>query len=275
MEKKLKRFFYILLENLSYFTIILPVLWKNKKTNKTCIVEKVSYGEEKHQYLVVVLPKSGITKKNVICFTHGGGWRMGNPMVFRFVGRFFAKFGYATILPGYRLVPKYQYPTQVEDTIKSIEIGIKALKKHQVDVTHLILAGHSAGAQLATLIGYKSLLHLNINGIVSIGGPINFSVCQNNTISKLIHRFVSMESYEEADPYNHMNGQYPILCIHGKHDPIVERENAITTIDKMKLLNDKSKLIMINKGLHANVIKLFWFRLNQYNDLLVWLNQFE
>jgi len=80
---------------------------------------------------------------------------MGDPLQYRFIGRFFAQLGYLTILGGYRLAPKHQFPAQLDDVCVGLKAGLAQLTSDGISVNQLVLGGHSAGAPLASLMTYN------------------------------------------------------------------------------------------------------------------------
>ena len=82
----------------------------------------VKYGSDKKQYYKVYKQNSN---KPTIFFIHGGGWWQGSPSLYSGVGKYFFKHGYTVVLVGYRLVPHYRYPIQIEDAFKALRHYIK------------------------------------------------------------------------------------------------------------------------------------------------------
>ena len=97
----------------------------------------VKYGSDKKQYYKVYKQNSN---KPTIFFIHGGGWWQGSPSLYSGVGKYFFKHGYTVVLVGYRLVPHYRYPIQIEDVFKALRHYIKnndiSFVKMKIDKNH-------------------------------------------------------------------------------------------------------------------------------------------
>jgi acetyl esterase/lipase len=165
---------------------------------------------------------------------------MGNPAVYRFIGRFFAQLGFPTILAGYRLTPDYQFPVQLEDTAASLRAGMNYLINHEIPVKRIILGGHSAGAQLASLLAYDQKIMAAerplFSGLFSMSGPLDFSLCQSGKIRKLLDPYIGhLPDPEIANPIAYANPDIPIsvLCLHGAQDPLVAAENSRSFTNKL------------------------------------------
>ena len=244
-------------------------------------IETYRYGTDRHQRGTIIRPKAGKEKSAVIFFCHGGGWRQGSPDLFRFVGYYFADLGYTTILAGYRKVPRHVFPAQAEDTANALKAGMEKLREQGSFRDKAILAGHSAGAHLVTYIAYSDLLDNMgldkklIKGVISISGPINFAVCKNSFVTRVINGLaVTEESKKQADPYLHLkkDADIPILCIHGDRDPIVEPANSVSFVNRINEIRDGlGKLIMVSGSGHNNINELFWKGLDEHKEMDDWI----
>jgi acetyl esterase len=101
----------------------------------------------------------GERPRGVIVYYHGGGWVIGGIDDTDLLGRELARrTGCAVVLPGYRLAPEYRYPTAVEDS----QAALRWAADHLADIAGaqvpLIVAGDSAGGNLATVIARRACL---------------------------------------------------------------------------------------------------------------------
>ncbi len=276
--------YYSLKESLSYPGLLIKLLRANSGIPQGIKEEIISFGPDKQQHIMLVIPNEGKVKKDIIFFVHGGGWQRGSAQLFCFVGRYFASLGYATVLAGYRLAPKHKYPAQLEDTAASFKTGLKALEEKDITINNVLLMGQSAGAHLISLLAYSELarefgVDKNLlGGAVCISGPINFAACQGRYVNKLIRDFAgSKENIEIIDTYRHLKGEQrvPLLCIHGDKDPLVELECSASFASKVNELSPgKAELIVVKDGLHSNLAALFWGDMKTENaKLLAWLGK--
>lgn len=241
---------------------------------------RISFGDHPHQYVMIFPPLNTVPVRNsTVFFVHGGGWQTGNPEVYRFVGRFFAAIGYPTILAGYRMVPEYQFPTQLADVSAGLRAGMNYLIDHDAPVKHIILGGHSAGAQLAALLAYdQTVMEVERRlffGLVTMSGPLDFSLCRSGEIRDLLDDYLgNLADLEEADPITHADPDVPIsvLCLHGAQDPIVDSQNARSFTDKLNQgLIQRAKLHILPNRYHSDMLNLFLETSEETTILTDWL----
>jgi alpha-beta hydrolase superfamily lysophospholipase len=271
-------------EGLSMPFLIITGLRKNNREKEQYSIEKIQYGQDSKQYIVYVKPPKGIkVKKNAIFFVHGGGWGSGSAYAYRFIGYFFAKLGYNTIIAGHRLVPKYVFPTQRDDVFEAFKIGVNRLYEDNFS-GKVIVGGQSTGAQLAGLLVYDSeelkkhsLKQDIFGGFMSLGGPLAFSACKGKYLNKLISKYTKNEILKrEADVIQHVKGNenIPVLCIHGDEDPTVEFMNSSLMAGKVNKKRIDLAQIVIAKGFkHSNIVRIFWKDTEVTRKLIKWLEE--
>lgn len=84
-----------------------------------------------------------------IVWVHGGAWISGNKSHVANYLKILASHGYTTVGVGYSIAPEHQYPTpllQVNDAIGYLQ---QQAKRFHIDPKRIVLAGDSAGAQIA------------------------------------------------------------------------------------------------------------------------------
>ncbi len=231
--------------------------------------DKIAFGAHPQQHSWLCLPdQATATKNSLVFFAHGGGWRMGNPGQFRFIGHFFALLGFPTVLAGYRLAPGFQFPAQMQDIYAGFEAGLQAVRERGVQVERVIVGGQSAGAQLTAVLAYDraglSSHHLNqefLAGFFAISGPLDFSACNNSTAQRMIWDYVgNRPNWEKADPIRHIRGgeTLPVLCIHGDQDPLLAIQNARSFVSRLKQSETcQAELHIVRGGHHSDLITLF------------------
>lgn len=230
--------------------------------------KKIKYGSNKKQCYKVY--NSQHLNKPVIFFVHGGGWSQSSPSLYSGVGKFFLKRGYTTSLVGYRLVPKYTYPTQIEDAFLAL--------KHYIDnnsnCTNIILAGYSAGAEIASRLAFDEYRQNKynidqkiINGFISISGVLDFNKCYSRYSKKILKRYLKDKSIVSIDPINIIcfECNIPTLCIHGDKDSLISVDNSISFINKLSLNNNNTKLLIIEGADHEETIDMIRGNGNNYS----------
>ena len=120
-------------------------------------------------------PKQKTTKKRTaIIIVHGGGWRTGNKTLHYPLAQRLAALGYVCFTPEYRLSTEALYPAAVYDIKSAIRWVRKNTVKYNIDGNKIVVAGHSAGGELAAMMG-------STNGMGSFEGD----GCDKNISSKV------------------------------------------------------------------------------------------
>ncbi len=244
------------------------LFWKLMRAKNAICPQKLSYGEEKDQYLLHFAPW-GEAKEKVIFYIHGGGWNSGNPLLFRFIGEKFAQEGYHCIMAGYRKTPRFSYPAQIEDIRAGYEKMIRYLKRRKIPSDQIVVAGSSAGAHLGALLCYDTLMQketgMDINalqGFAGLGGPYYFGAEHSAVLRRLMKDLFPKEENgseknermgfgkEEGEPYEklHEGQKVPMLIIHGRHDGVVSYQNAAVFYAHASSLGIPAKFYTVSDG---------------------------
>lgn len=114
------------------------------------------YGQEMQDtlFLDAFLPyPKKIEKSIAIIILHGGGWRTGDRSQHFPLAQRLAKLGYVCFTPQYRLSTEALYPAAVLDIKTAIQWVRVNAKAFNVDTSKIIVAGFSAGGELAAFMG--------------------------------------------------------------------------------------------------------------------------
>lgn len=120
----------------------------------TRVEKDLAYGQNPLQKLDVYQPANA---KNlpVIVMVHGGAWYMGNKVNGGVVGNkaaYFLNHGYVFVSVNYRLWPKASVLEQADDVAKALAFVQSKASTWGADESRVVLMGHSAGAQLVSLL---------------------------------------------------------------------------------------------------------------------------
>ena len=237
--------------------------------------QNIKYGEDKNQYYrLYKREQENIENKSTIFFIHGGGWWHGSPSLYSSVGKYFYKMGYDTVLAGYRLVPMHRYPTQIEDVFLALSHYIK----NNPNVNNIIVAGYSAGGELAAHVVFDHERQENYNidnsilkGFISISGVLDFFKCTSTYSKILIKNYVYKGKVDKANPINLVNKEVdiPIMCIHGDADSLIDVNTSISFIDKVQNLDENTILKIIKKAEHEDTIDMVRGEGNRYSKYIL------
>lgn len=88
-----------------------------------------------------------------VIMIHGGGWNSGNRSLQVPMAQRIAAAGFVTIPVEYRLIPEALYPAGLHDIKTAVRWARANASRYGIDPERIAVAGCSAGAQLATLVG--------------------------------------------------------------------------------------------------------------------------
>ncbi len=218
----------------------------------------IGYGGEERQQLDIYEPNEIPEDPDMIVFFYGGGWITGNKDIHRFLGRSWASKGYIVALPNYRLAPGVRYPDQMGDVARSL----KWIRNNYENYPGKIyLAGHSAGAHLASLVGFSKkwreaagLTLQEINGFILLAGVYQFYPYEKADYR--VREFLGEEKYwVEAQPFNQVDDSLPpVFLAHGEEDTEVLPEQSIQMRDELEDLGIKSELLLASRRGHIELL---------------------
>src|SRR5688572_8539518 len=142
-------------------------------------------------------PKQKATSKKIaLIIIHGGGWRTGNRTLHYPMAQRLADFGYTCFTPEYRLSTEALYPAAVHDIKSAIRWVRKNAAKYNIDPNKIAVAGHSAGGELAAMMGATNeLVEFEGNGCnKSISSKVNAVIDVDGLLA-----FIHSESGEGDD----------------------------------------------------------------------------
>lgn len=198
------------------------------------ITQDVAYGELPRQKLDIYVP-DGVKNAPVIVFFHGGSWQTGSKDDYRFVGQAFASRGYVTVIPNYRLYPDVRFPTFLEDGAQAVTWAHEHIAEYDGDTDSLYVAGHSAGAYIAVMMGlespYVSIQQVTIKGIIGMAGPYDFLPLTDPNIKDIF----STEADEKTQPVHWVSpNRAPMLLVTGDADEDVSPRNTESLTTRLR-----------------------------------------
>lgn len=102
--------------------------------------------------LDIWLPERAAAPPPVVLYIHGGGFRILSKDTHWVMGLSFARRGYAVFNVNYRLAPGAPFPAAVQDVAAAYRWVVDNAASWGADPSRLILAGESAGANLAATL---------------------------------------------------------------------------------------------------------------------------
>ena len=294
--------FFILMAITTAAFFIKPLWFMNGATKISSIKrhKNLAYDQQPRHLLDIYQPASIDKAKPVIVFVHGGSWDFGNKDDYQFVGDAFAKKGFITAVPNYRLYPTVRFPHFIEDVAEAIN----SLPKHLIDKNlvetpeqplNIILVGHSAGAHTVTMLStdkkYLSKSAVNVKACIGLAGPYDLPLDDPNVIGKFdgveLHELKEEkidEGHEhnshDANPINLATQDTPsTLLLYGMADKTVGLYHVERYQKKLDELNVQNKVIFYPKAGHRELVgaisSLFHFMYPVLKDITDFIESLE
>ncbi len=145
------------------------------------VLKDAAYGEDPRQRLDVFVPSVAPERAPVLVFFYGGSWNSGSKADYAFAAQALAAQGFVTVLPDYRLYPKVRFPDFLEDGAAAIAWVRDNIAAYGGDAHRIVLAGHSAGAYNAAMLGLNpeylrrvGVDPRSIRAVAGLSGPYDF-----------------------------------------------------------------------------------------------------
>ncbi len=205
------------------------------------IVKNIAFGKEKWQRLDIYTPPDTAPDKKfpVIVFYYGGRWEEGSKNLYKFVGSALAKEGYMVAIPDYRKYPEVKFPVFVEDGAQSLSWVYDNIEQYGGNKNEIHIAGHSAGAHIASLLATDAryLQRQNkdrsivIKDFVGLAGPYAFIPHEDD----LKDMFGPPSNYPQMQATTFVDGrQPPMLLLWGDKDQYVGKFNMDKLSERIK-----------------------------------------
>jgi acetyl esterase/lipase len=177
----------------------------------------------------------------VIVFFYGGGWDSGRREDYLFVAEAFSSRGFITVIPDYRIYPQGLFPDFIEDGALALRWTFENIGKYGGDPQNIFIAGHSAGAQIATMLAFDKswLARLNVDagrlrGVIGLAGPYDFLPLETARLNAI---FPSEAARAQSQPIRFARRDAPpVLLISGEPDEVVGPGNSRRLAQRIRAL---------------------------------------
>ena len=154
--------------------------------NDIKVQRDLQYGPDARQRLDIFTPAGGFDpQRPVLLFVHGGGFIAGDKHAegspfYSNIGQWAVRNGCNGVTITYRLAPKHQWPSGIEDLRAAVDFLQQQGSKYGIDASCLFLMGQSAGAaHVASYVAHANLYAPRphgLSGIIMLSGIYNFAV---------------------------------------------------------------------------------------------------
>ncbi|MGO8794309.1 MAG: alpha/beta hydrolase fold domain-containing protein [Candidatus Sulfotelmatobacter sp.] len=235
--------------------------------NPPTVQHDVAYGTVNGHPLLLDIYQPGEVSVNLrpaIILIHGGGWISFDKSIMSGMGNFLARSGLVAFAVDYRLMQgkKNLWPAQLHDVQRAVRWIRANASKYRVDPDHIGAFGHSAGAQLAALLGMEDTrdnsdpalakYSSKVQAVVDVSGPSDFTTNHDADGDAFLTVFFGGDyahnaaAWRDASPVFHVaKGAAPFLVLHGTHDDNVPLAQAQELADKLKEAKVPVKLITV------------------------------
>jgi acetyl esterase/lipase len=225
------------------------------------LVKNVVYGPMERQRLDVWRMSTTPLHAPVVLFVHGGSWTIGDkreqgrPMLHEFVRR-----GWIAIVPNYRLAPRHPWPAQILDVTRALGWVKKNVATYGGDPECVVVAGGSAGGQLAALVALSAddptwhpddmsdVTDWSVRGAMSFYGVLEMTGDESHWRGLgrgirilLEHRIVQVPFsgnetiYKAMSPYDRIGADAPpFFVVQGRNDTLVDVQVARDFVTKFR-----------------------------------------
>jgi acetyl esterase/lipase len=141
------------------------------------MLRDLAYGADERHRLDLYRARGQAGPQPMLLVFHGGGFIRGDKQERENVGLRFAREGFLTLVPNYRLAPTYHWPAGAEDVVSALLWARAHARSYGGDSQRIWLLGESAGAAhvaTATLLSrFRPAEGLAVAGAILISGVYN------------------------------------------------------------------------------------------------------
>lgn len=216
-------------------------------------------------------PATAPVRAPLVILLHGGGWqsRVGASTFSRF-SRILAERGLAVLNVEYRRVGKGGgWPTTFTDVGAAMDdVPTVAARYRQVDASHAVVVGHSAGAQLAVWAATRHHLAPGEVGsgprfrptrVFSLAGPLDMRravTLGDHAVIRVLGGTPGQvpSRYASVDPIENLDPTIPIVVVTGTRDQVVRPELAERYVAADQAVGGHARLVLLPGQTHSSIV---------------------
>lgn len=236
---------------------------------------RLSYGTDPNQFGELRLP-DGEGLHPVVVILHGGCWLSAYDLTLMDpMATALTQAGYATWNLEYRRVgnPGGGWPGTFRDIIDGVNYLRELARTYPLDLSRVVVVGHSAGGHLALWLGVSRKLSSNspianadalpLSGILSLAGivdPATYLDREGNSCGASVDDLLGglpedhPARYREASPLAQVPLGIPHILLTGERDPIVPVGHVAIFAEAATAAGDKSRSVTVSGAGHFEVI---------------------
>jgi acetyl esterase/lipase len=204
---------------------------------------------------------------SAVVLIHGGGWTDFDKSTMRGMGHFLAGQGFVAFAVDYRLFHGKDnlWPAQLDDVQRAVRWVRANASKYGVNPEKMGVFGHSAGAQLAALLGMEDTrdnsdpalakYSSKVQAVVDVSGPADLTKDHDAESIAFMTAFLGTdyekhpEVWREASPaFRAGKDDAAFLIVHGTQDQNVAIEQSQELYEKLQAAGVQVSFIKVNDG---------------------------
>src|SRR5579863_2079490 len=233
--------------------------------------ENVQYGSQNGTALLLDIYKPSLPAaqpRRAVILIHGGGWTSYDKSTMRGMGAFLARSGFVAFAVDYRLFhgTENRWPAQLDDVQRAVRWIRANAAKYDVNPDRMGAFGHSAGAQLAALLGLEDTrensvpelakFSSRVQAVVDVSGPTDFTTARDAESLGFLAEFLGgkldqhPDIWRDASPAYHVTKDAaPFLIVHRTRDENVKLEQAQELYEKLKAVGVSVSFEEVDDGI--------------------------
>lgn len=226
------------------------------------IENDVVYNSEGDRELKLDLyrPEGGeVPTRTAVLLVHGGGWILGERGMMAPLASRFADQGYLAVPVEYRLVREAPWPAQLEDVIAAVNWMSENADRLGIEPGRIVLAGASAGGQLALMAATRLQEQRQVAAVVSLFSASELTVDPQPAkgqfgAAMLLGEDAGEEAVRAASPLYQVTGDFPpTFLLHGGNDWMIDPAASIRLYQQLADLGVTAELHIVANALHEFV----------------------
>ena len=219
-------------------------------------------GPEGKPSLDLFLPATARKPLPVVVWIHGGAWISGSKDDVAPYLKILAGYGYAVVGVGYSISPEAVYPTAVQELNAALAYVREHAETYGLDANRIVLAGDSAGAQLAAQLALSITNpdYARETGVVPAAGPgqlrgilLNCGVFDFSSVARLSgavgwglrkalwaytgsRNWSATAAAEHMSIVEHVDHRFPPTYISGGNGDSLTRTQSLPLADRLEEL---------------------------------------
>jgi acetyl esterase/lipase len=205
--------------------------------------------------LDIYRPADAKANAPVLVFFYGGSWQRGSRTQYRFVGRRLTETGAVVIVADYRLAPQTPFPGFMQDGARAVAWAREHAAQYGGDPQRVFIAGHSAGAQIAALLGTDArylraagVEPKQLAGVIGLSGPYDFTIEGDTALERA---FGPKPQWPDAMAVRFVDGdEPPFLLAAGTDDRIVSPQQTFELARRLEAAGVPVQTLTLPDGSH-------------------------